>query len=88
LTEDRDKKFTEFEIACQFRVASNKVQTEIVHQWSVWKRYSELEKLHRQLKISLGWQMDGLEFPPARSFTMNKLSAEFVEQRKYVQELY
>jgi hypothetical protein len=41
-----------------------------------------MEKLHQQLKRSLGWQMDGVEFPPAKSFAWNKLAPEFVETRK------
>lgn len=82
VSEEGGKKYVEYEIACQFRVASNKVQKENIYQWSCWKRYSEMEKIHEDLKRSLGWQMDGVEFPPARSFTFNKLAPDFIETRK------
>jgi hypothetical protein len=50
LSEEGSKKFTEYEIACQYRLVGLKVQTEVVYQWSVWKRYSEFEALHSTLK--------------------------------------
>lgn len=76
------KKYVEYEIACQYRLVGHKVQTEVVYQWSVWKRYSEFENLHAAVKKSLGWQMDGIDFPSAHTFVMNKLSPEFVDQRR------
>jgi hypothetical protein len=76
------KKVTEFEIASQLRVTSLKVSKEIVYQWSVWKRYSDFESLNTALRQSLGWQMDGIIFPSAHTFVLNKFSPEFVEQRR------
>ena len=80
--ETNSKKHTEYEIASQFRVTSGKVQKEIVYQWSVWKRYSDFEKLHQALRKSLGYQLDGIEFPSPHTFVINKIAPEFVEQRK------
>jgi hypothetical protein len=76
------KKVTEFEIASQLRVVSLKVSKEIVYQWSVWKRYSDFDTLHNALKRTLGWQIDGIEFPSAHTFVLNKFTPEFVEQRR------
>lgn len=83
MAEDSGRKFVEYEIACQLRMAATKVQKELVYQWSMWKRYSEFAALHQDLKRSLGWQMDGIEFPSAYTFVFNKLSSEFIEQRRY-----
>lgn len=76
------KKYVEYEIACQYRLVGHKVHTEVVYQWSVWKRYSEFESLHSAVKKSLGWQMDGIDLPSPHTFVMNKLSPEFVDQRR------
>ena len=84
ISEAASKKFIEYEISCQYRLVGHKVQTEVVYQWSVWKRYSEFEALHTAVKKSLGWQMDGIELPSARTFVLNKLAPEFVDQRRYV----
>lgn len=35
----------EYEIACQLRMVSMKVQKEKVYRWTVWKRYSEFLRL-------------------------------------------
>lgn len=82
MSEQGSKKFTEYEIACQYRLTSMKVQKEIIYQWSVWKRYSEFEQLHQQIKKSLGWQMDSIDLPKPYTFVMNKLAPEFVEKRR------
>ena len=76
------RKVTEFEIACQLTVVSLKVHKEIVYQWSVWKRFSDFDALHSQIKRALGWQMDHIEFPSAHTFVLNKFSPEFVETRR------
>ena len=75
-------KFGEYEVACQFRVTSMRVQKEIVYKWSVWRRFSDFEKLHAKMKKTLGWQMESIEFPSSHTFVMNKLAAEFLEQRR------
>ena len=77
-----NSKFVEYEVACQWRVASMRLQKEIVYKWSVWKRFSEYTVLHNLLKKSLGWQMQSIEMPSEHTFVMNKLSPEFIEQRK------
>lgn len=79
-----NKQFAEFEIACQYRIAGSRVQKDIVHKWSVWKRYSELDQFNNLLKKTLGWQMQGIEFAPSYTFSFNKLSSDFLEQRRYL----
>lgn len=80
--DESGRKFVEYEVACQFRAAGARVQKDIVYKWIVWKRYSEFEKLHSQLRSSLGWQLEGIEFPSAYTFSLNKLSPEFIDQRR------
>jgi len=82
--QDGSKKFAEYEIACQLRVVSMRVQKEIVYKWSVWKRYSEFETLHNNLRINLGWQLGAIELPSTHLLVLNKLSPEFIEQRRCV----
>jgi hypothetical protein len=62
-----------------------RVQKDIVYQWSVWKRFSEFEKLHNDMKATLGWQIDNIPFPSSYVFTLNKLAPEFLETRRCVQ---
>ncbi|RYG70289.1 hypothetical protein EON64_00540, partial [archaeon] len=57
LSDINGRKVAEYEIACQLRMASEKVQKEVVFQWSVWKRFSAFERLHRDLKRTLGWRL-------------------------------
>lgn len=78
------KKFVQYEISCQYRVITDQVNKEIVYKWSVWKRYSQFQELHKKLQQALGWQMNGIEFPSPKSFTYNKLSPTFVETRRYI----
>jgi hypothetical protein len=76
------KKYVEYEIGCQLRVAGMRVQKDIVYKWNVWKRFSEFEQLNQDIRRSLGWQMDGIEFPSSHTFILNKFAPEFIEQRK------
>lgn len=78
----KSKKFVEYEISCQYRVVIQKVHKEYVYQWSVWKRYSDFESLHSLLKKSLGWRIDNIEFPSSSMFIMNKLTPDFIDQRR------
>jgi two-component sensor histidine kinase len=55
ISEFKSKKFVEFEISCQYRVATMKVQKENVYQWSVWRRYSLFSSLHKAMKTALGY---------------------------------
>jgi len=80
--QDGSKKFVEYEIACQLRVVSMRVQKEIVYKWSVWKRYTEFDTLHNNLRVNLGWQLGAIEFPSTHLLVLNKLSPEFIEQRR------
>lgn len=83
LQEENGTKYGEYEVACRLVAVSTKVQKEVVYQWSVWKRYSEFDTLNNQLKKSLGWQMNGIEFPSSYTFVFNKLTPEFLETRRY-----
>ncbi len=82
ISENRGRKFIEYEISCQMRVVGAKIQKEVIYQWSVWRRYSEFLQLHEQLKKSLGWQLNGIEFPPSYWLTFNRLAPEFTEMRR------
>lgn len=82
ISEEKNRKFVEYEIACQYRLISTKTTKEVVYQWSVWKRFSEFEKCNTSLRQTLGWQMDGIDFPSAHTFVINKLSPEFIAQRQ------
>jgi hypothetical protein len=75
-------KFAEYEVSCQLRLPSVKVEKEKVFQWSVWKRYSDFEQLEVEMRSQLGWQMEHIEFPSAYNFTFNKLSTDFIEMRR------
>lgn len=81
-TDSNSSKFVEYEVACQYRVASMKVHREVVYKWSVWRRFSDFEKLNTAMKADLGWQMNNIEFPSSYTFTLNKLSPDFIEQRR------
>lgn len=77
------KRFVEYEVACSLRVPAN-IQRDRVVKWSVWKRFSDFEVLDASLQRSLGWQIEGIEFPSAHSLAFNKFSGTFIEQRRYV----
>ena len=79
------KKYAEYEIASNLRVPAS-IHRDRVLKWSVWKRYSDFEALDSALRKSLGWQMDGIEFPSSHSLAFNKFSSTFIEQRKYVSD--
>lgn len=88
-SEKDGKKFVEYEVSCLLRAPGTKVQEEESFQWSVWKRYSDFEKLHSQLRSTLGWQMEPVgDLPPARTFVMNKLAPAFVDQRRDELKVY
>jgi hypothetical protein len=62
IAESAGNKYVEYEIACQMRVMSQHVQKEVIHKWSVWKRYSEFELLHREIRKNLGTEFVALCF--------------------------
>lgn len=76
-------KFVEYEVVCQLRLSSGQIEKDKVFKWCVWKRYSEFEQLDASLRQSLGWHLEGVEFPSAHNFVMNKFAADFTEQRRY-----
>ncbi len=88
VNDNNGKKYAEYEIACQWRVITMKLQKEIVYKWSIWKRYSDFDLLHNNLVQSLGWQMNGIDIAPSHTFVFNKLSAEFIDQRKEDLNIY
>lgn len=77
-----NKRHVEYEIACQMRALGRRVEKEIVYKWSVWKRYSEFEQLHKGIKQSLGWLLQKIDVPPAHTFVYDKFSTEFIEKRR------
>ena len=77
-----NKRHVEYEIACQMRALGRRVEKEIVYKWSVWKRYSEFELLHKGIKQSLGWLLQKIDVPPAHTFVYDKFSTEFIEKRR------
>lgn len=82
ISEIKSKKFIEYEISCQMRLVGAKLQKEVIYQWSVWRRYSQFFKLDEQLRRSLGWQMNGIDFPPSYWLKWNKFAPEFTEMRR------
>ncbi len=84
----KGNQFCEYEVACQYRVVSRRVQKELVYRWSVWRRYSEFETLNKSISTTLGWQMDGIEFPPANTFVWNKVAHDFIEKRREDLNIY
>ena len=82
VTQEGSSKFVQYEIACQMRVVSMKLQKEIVYKWSVWKRYTEFEQLNTLLRQTYGWRMTGCDFPSSHLFVLNKLATDFIEMRR------
>jgi hypothetical protein len=83
VTDSAQGKYAEYEVACQWRIVGNdRIAKDRVFQWSVWKRFTEFDTFHKQIAKSLGWLMDGMQFPPAYTMTLNKYSAEFIERRR------
>jgi len=83
VTDSAQGKFAEYEVACQWRIVGNdRIAKDRLFQWSVWKRFTEFDTLHKKVVKSLGWQMDGVQFPPSYTMTMNKYSLEFIERRR------
>ncbi len=80
-------KYAEYEVACQWKMVVG-IDKERNLQWSVWKRFSEFESLNASLKKTLGWQTDGIAFPPGYSMTLNKYTPEFIEKRKEELNIY
>lgn len=80
--------YAEYEVVCSMRVSTSKVHKQSTLKWSVWRRFSEFERLDIALRSTLGWQLNGIKFPPKNSLTFNKLSLDFVESRRQQLEVY
>lgn len=47
------KKFTEYEIVCQMKFSAGTLsEKEILHKWSVWRRFSEFKILDQACNLS------------------------------------
>ena len=44
-TDEKNTRFTQYEIASQMRVPGVRLANEKVYKWSVWKRFNDFQKL-------------------------------------------
>ncbi len=75
-------KVVEYEIACQLRTISERLHTQQVYKWAIWKRYSDFVTVHKELTKFLGWQMEKIRVPPSHSMTWDKFNEAFIQKRK------
>ena len=75
-------KVVEYEIACQLRTISERLHTQQVYKWTIWKRYSDFVTVHKELTKFLGWQMEKIRVPPSHSMTWDKFNEAFIQKRK------
>lgn len=68
--------FVDYEVGCVMRVRGD------YYRWTVWRRYSEFERMDTAMRKALGWQVAEVAFPPKYSMSGNKMSAEFAERRR------
>eukprot|EP01041_Mallomonas_annulata_P003063 gene3063-6005_t len=87
-TDYKSKKYVEYEIACQMRILGSKLDTNTVIKWTIWKRFSQFEKLHQAIVKEFGWRLGSLELPSSHTFVFNKFSVEFIEQRREELNVY
>jgi len=83
--ETQGKKFVEYEIACQLRMSNSKrLDSSHLLKWTVWRRYSRFESLHKAIVGEYGWKTKCLEecYPPAHVLVWDKFSSPFLEQRR------
>lgn len=52
---DSRKPFAEFELLVSLRVRTRLGHS--IQQWSVWKRYSQMQRVHKALQNQYGWQV-------------------------------
>ena len=76
LTKDRGSTYVEYEVVCALKTGDS------IKRWTVWKRYSQFRRLHREIQKSFGWQFDQCQAEfPAKTF-FNDVSPAFNETRK------
>ena len=84
LNRDSSKTFAEFELLISLRVRSKLGHA--INQWSVFKRYSEISELNKQIKAQFGWQTEKIIFPPKKMF--GSLDPVFLEKRRGELDFY
>jgi len=75
LTNEHGSTYVEYEVVCALKTGDS------IKRWTVWKRYSQFRRLHREIQKSFGWQFKQCkaEFP-AKTF-FNDISPAFNESR-------
>ena len=81
-TDEKNTRFTQYEIASQMRVPGVRLANEKVYKWSVWKRFNDFQKLHEDMQKVYGYQVENISFPPSHSFIFDKFSDDFINRRK------
>lgn len=75
LSKDRGTSYVEYEVVCALKTGDS------IKRWTVWKRYSQFRRLHREIQKSFGWQFEQSQAVfPAKTF-FNDTSAAFNETR-------
>lgn len=75
VSEVRSTSFVEYELVCAVKDSHG------IHRWALWKRYSELRKLHRELEKAFGWQFEQCNASfPAKTYLSN-ITPAFNEAR-------
>lgn len=64
------------------RLPGTRLQNEKIYKWSTWKRYNEFLKLHDDMQVVYGWQIENIAFPPGHTFVLDKFSDDFINRRK------
>eukprot|EP00940_MAST-03C_sp_MAST-3C-sp2_P002776 g2776.t1 len=74
--------YVEYEVVCAAHTGDS------INRWTLWKRYSQFRRLHRELEKSFGWQFvqSGAVFPPKTFF--NDVSPAFNETRMKELNIY
>jgi len=67
------EKYMEYQLVCRIESRHS------LHEWVVWKRYSDLKKFHAKLAIN---GISNLTFPSAHSLSSDKFSDHFVDIRR------
>ena len=81
-TDEKNNRYTQYEIASQLRVPGVRLANEKVYKWSIWKRFNDFQKLHEEMLKSYGYQVESISFPPSHSFVFDKFSDDFINHRK------
>ena len=81
-TDEKNTRYTQYEIASQMRVPGIRLANEKVYKWSVWKRFNDFQKLHEEMQKVYGYQVENIAFPPSHNFVFDKFSDDFINRRK------